>query len=141
MVGRVTSTKMNKQSLPANAGKTVTVLVERVAMHPLYKKTYLQTKKYLVDAPMELKDGDVVEFITVRPISKNKHWKVAKVIGRNLAEITKEQLKAKAEEVIAEVMPEEKEGDRVEGIGSSEEEKVEKKEKIKSKKEKLAPKP
>lgn len=132
MIGRVTSTKMKK---------TVTVLVERVAMHPLYKKTYLQSKKYLVDASVELKDGDVVEIIKVKPISKTKHWRVVKVIGRDLAEITKEQLKAKAEEVITEVMPEEKEGDRVQGIGSSEEEKVEKKEKIKSKKEKLAPKP
>ncbi len=98
MIGRVTSTKMNT---------TVTVLVERVAMHPLYKKTYLQSKKYLVDAPMELKEGDMVEIIKVRPISKNKHWRVAKVIGRNLAEITKEHLKAEAEEVISEVMPEE----------------------------------
>ncbi|MBI2314854.1 30S ribosomal protein S17 [Candidatus Daviesbacteria bacterium] len=100
MIGRVTSTRMNT---------TVTVLVERVAMHPLYKKTYLQSKKYLVDAPMELKEGDMVEIIKVRPISKNKHWRVAEVIGRNLAEITEEHLKAEAEKVISEVMPEEKE--------------------------------
>lgn len=132
MIGRVVSTKMKN---------TAVVLVERMAKHPLYKKTYIQSKRYLVDASIDVKDGDVVEIVKVRPISKNKHWKIVKVVGKNLAEITEEKLKAQAEEVIAEVMPEEKEGDRVQGIGASEEEKVEKKEKIKSKKEKLAPKP
>lgn len=109
MIGRVVSTKMNKQSLPSNEGKTATVLVERVAKHSLYKKTYVQSKKYLVDAEVPVKDGDMVEIVKIRPISKNKHWKVVKVVGRNLEEITEEKLKAAAEEVIAEVMPEEKE--------------------------------
>ena len=99
MIGRVVSTKMNK---------TVTVLVQRVAKHPLYKKTYVQSKKYLVDAEMPVKDGDMVEIIKIRPISKNKHWKVSKVVGRDLEAITEEKLKAAAEEIIAEVMPEEK---------------------------------
>lgn len=100
MIGRVVSTKMKN---------TATVLVERVAKHPLYKKTYIQTKRYLVDAEVVVKDGDMVEIIKVRPISKNKHWKINRVVGRNLAEITEEKLKAQAEEVIAQVMPEEKE--------------------------------
>lgn len=129
MIGRVVSTKMKN---------TAAVLVERTAKHPLYRKTYIQSKRYLVDTLVEVKDGDMVEIIKVRPISKNKHWRVVKVVGKNLEEIMEEKLKAQAEEVIARVMPEEKEGDRVQGIGSSEEEK---KEIIKSKKEKLAPKP
>lgn len=100
MIGRVVSAKMKN---------TVTVLVERVAMHPLYKKTFIQSKKYLVDTGSEVKEGDMVEIIKVRPISKNKHWKVTKVVGKNLAEITAKVLKAEAEKIVAEVMPEEKE--------------------------------
>ena len=100
MIGRVVLTKTNK---------TVVVLVERVANHPLYKKTYSQTKKYLVDAEANIKEGDIVEIVKVKPISKNKHWKVAKVVGKNLEEITASTLKAQAEKTIAEVMPEEKE--------------------------------
>jgi len=99
MIGRVVSTKMNK---------TVTVLVERVARHPLYKKTFARSKKYLVDAPEDIKDGDIVEVVKVRPISKNKHWKVVKIVGKNLLEIVEAKQKEAAEEAIAEIMPEEK---------------------------------
>lgn len=99
MIGRVVSTKMKY---------TVSVLVERVAMNPLYKKTYVQSKKYLVDDPIGVKTGDVVDFINCRPISKNKHWKITKVLGRSFAEIAEDELKKEAEEVIAQVMPEEK---------------------------------
>lgn len=135
MIGRVVSTKLTK---------TATILVERVAMQPLYKKTFVRSKKYLVHDPLGVKEGDVVEIIKVRPISKNKHWQITKVVGKSLAEIAEEKLKQAAKETIAEVMPEEKEGDRVKGIGSSEE-KIENKEvekkKERSRKEKLAPKP
>lgn len=100
MIGRVISAKTKN---------TVTVNVERKVMHPLYKKTYVQTKKYLADAGNDIKEGALVEIVKVRPISKNKHFRVAKVIGKDLAEITKEQLKAEAEGIIAEIMPQEKE--------------------------------
>lgn len=131
MIGRVVSTKMNN---------TVTVLVERMAKHPLYKKTFVQTKKYLVDDPIGVKMGDMVEIIKVRPISKNKHWRIIKVVGKNLEAIIEEKLKTEAEKIIAEVMPEEKEGDS-EGIGSSKEIVEDKKEQRKARKEKLVPKP
>lgn len=105
MIGRVVSIKMNK---------TVVVLVERVAMHPLYKKTYLQSKRYLVHVEQDLKEGDVVEMIKVKPISKNKHWAVTKIIGRSLEEINEEELKEQAKDLIEEVMPEEKEEEKEE---------------------------
>ncbi len=54
MTGRVVSTKLKN---------TVTVLVERVAMHPLYKKTFVRSKRYLVDDQIGVKDGDIVEII------------------------------------------------------------------------------
>ncbi len=100
MKGRVVSTKLQK---------TVTVLVERTAMDPLYKKHYLRTKRYLVDDQLGVKEGDVVEIINIKPVSKNKHWKIVRVIGKSLAEITEEKLKKSAEKTIAEIMPEEKE--------------------------------
>lgn len=99
MIGRVISTKLKN---------TATVLVERTAMHPLYKKTFVRSKKYLVHDPLGVKEGDVVEIIKVRPISKNKHWQIIRVIGKSLAEIAEEKLKQAAEETIAEVMPEER---------------------------------
>lgn len=99
MIGRVTSTKLKN---------TVTVLVERTVMNPLYKKTFIQTKRYLVDDSVGVKEGDVVEIINCKPVSKRKHWEIVKVVGKNLQEITEEKLKKAAEEVIAEVMPEEK---------------------------------
>lgn len=99
MIGRVVSTKMNN---------TVAVLVSRVAKHPLYKKTFTRSKKYLVDAAEDIKEGDMVEIVKIRPVSKNKHWKVARVVGKSLAEINEEKLKAEAAKVIAEIMPEEK---------------------------------
>lgn len=98
MVGRVVSTK-NKN--------TATVLVERTSKHSLYKKTYLQSKKYLVDDSLGVKIGDIVDFISCRPISKRKSFKITKVLGKNFAEIAEEQLKKGAEESIAQVMPEE----------------------------------
>lgn len=96
MIGRVVSTKMQK---------TVVVVVERFKKHPLYKKAFTRSKKFLVEDPLGVKEGDVVEFVKVAPISKNKHWKIVKVVGKSLQEITEEKLKKTAEEVIAEVMP------------------------------------
>ena len=48
MIGRVVSIKLKD---------TATVLVERTKTHPLYRKTYLQSKKYLVGTDMSVKEG------------------------------------------------------------------------------------
>lgn len=112
MIGRVVSTKMEK---------TATVLVERVAKHSLYKKTFIRTQKYLVDTQIPVKEGDMVEIIKIRPISRNKHWRVLKVIGKNLEAITEEKLKIAAEEAIAEVMPESPEKSVGQSVGELEE--------------------
>ncbi|OGE63000.1 30S ribosomal protein S17 [Candidatus Daviesbacteria bacterium RIFCSPLOWO2_01_FULL_40_27] len=112
MIGRVVSTKTED---------TATVLVERVAKHPLYKKTFIRTKKYLVDTKIPIKEGDMVEIVKVRPISKNKHWRILKVMGKDLEAITKEKLKAEAEEAIAEVMPESPEESTDQNVSESEE--------------------
>lgn len=102
MIGRVVSVKTKN---------TVVVLVEGIKTHPLYKKSFLRSKRYLVDDPVGVKLGDLVEVNKIKPISKLKHWKIEKVVGRNIEEIVEEELKEKAAEVVAEVMPEKEEVD------------------------------
>lgn len=59
------------------ANKTVTVLVERRTMHPLYKKYVKQSKKYAAHDEANLfRSGDVVRIEECAPISKNKAWTV-----------------------------------------------------------------
>ncbi len=113
MTGRVVSIKLKN---------TATVLIERIAMHPLYKKTFTRSKKYLVDDLIGVKLGDIVEIEKVRPISKNKHWRILKVLGRSMAELAEEHMKEKAQQAIAEVMPEEKESEQATGDSEQSEE-------------------
>lgn len=62
---------------------TVSVLVEVLKRHPLYKKVFKSSKKYLCHtATNEFKTGDKVEIISCRPISKRKSWRVFKLIER-----------------------------------------------------------
>jgi small subunit ribosomal protein S17 len=57
--------------------KTVTVLVERRVMHPIYKKYIRTSKKYAAhDENNVRKVGDVVEIIECAPISKRKRWTI-----------------------------------------------------------------
>lgn len=66
--GRVVSDKMDK---------TVTVLVERRFMHPKYKKYIKRSAKYAAhDENNVVKEGDMVQIIECKPISKRKSWTV-----------------------------------------------------------------
>lgn len=57
--------------------KTVTVLVERRVMHPIYKKYIRTSKKYAAhDEQNRCKVGETVSIIECRPISKRKRWTV-----------------------------------------------------------------
>ncbi len=59
----------------AKAAKTVTVLVERRVMHPVYKKFVKRSKKYLAhDENRRAKPGDTVEIVECRPLSRRKSW-------------------------------------------------------------------
>ena len=58
--------------------KTITVLVERRVMHPIYKKYIRKSKKYAAhDEGNSKKVGDVVSIIECAPISKRKRWTLA----------------------------------------------------------------
>jgi len=67
LLGQVISKKM---------AKTSTVLVERVKVHPLYKKRVRVKKKYHVDDPLKTKVGEWVKISPCRPVSKLKRFKV-----------------------------------------------------------------
>jgi small subunit ribosomal protein S17 len=55
--------------------KTITVLVERRVMHPIYKKYIRKSKKYAAhDETNSRKVGDVVSIMECAPISKRKCW-------------------------------------------------------------------
>ncbi len=57
--------------------KTVVVRVDRVKIHPKYKKRYTVSKKYKVhDEKNKFKEGDNVVFQECRPLSKDKRWRV-----------------------------------------------------------------
>ncbi|MDJ1305359.1 MAG: 30S ribosomal protein S17 [Candidatus Midichloria sp.] len=62
----------------ASANKTISVLVERDVMHPIYHKPVRCSKKYAAhDEHNKYKVGDIVEIIESAPISKTKKWIVA----------------------------------------------------------------
>jgi small subunit ribosomal protein S17 len=57
--------------------KTITVLVERRVMHPVYKKFIKQSKKYHAhDEGNVCQVGETVRIRECRPISKSKTWEV-----------------------------------------------------------------
>src|SRR5947209_17362999 len=74
LTGRVTSDKMDK---------TITVLVNRRVMHPLYKKFIRKSKKYAAhDEDNVCKVGDTVRIIECAPISKRKTWTLVERNGQ-----------------------------------------------------------
>ena len=82
LTGRVTSDKMDK---------TITVLVDRRVMHPLYKKFIRKSKKYAAhDEANVCKVGDMVRIVECAPISKRKTWTLVERNGRSSAARRKE---------------------------------------------------
>jgi len=61
----------------SKADKTVTVKVERRFKHPIYKKFIKVSKKYAAHDPNnKFQEGDKINIIESRPISKTKTWVV-----------------------------------------------------------------
>ena len=68
LTGKVTSNKSDK---------TITVIVERKIMHPMYKKFVTKSKKFSAhDSENKFKIGDIVNIRECIPISKNKRFEV-----------------------------------------------------------------
>ena len=72
--GKVVSDKMEK---------TITVLITRRTLHPIYQKYVTKSKKVKAhDENGEAKEGDTVKIIECKPISKDKHWNLIEIVER-----------------------------------------------------------
>jgi small subunit ribosomal protein S17 len=68
--------------------KTVVVEVQRFRIDPVYKKYIRIRRRYKAhDENNEYRTGDRVELIEHRPLSKEKRWKVVRLIDRPLREL------------------------------------------------------
>lgn len=68
----------------AKMEKTITVRVDRVVHHPIYKKAIVRSKKYLVhDEHGEARVGDRVRIVETRPLSRRKHFRLLEIVDRS----------------------------------------------------------
>ena len=73
-VGKVVSDKMDK---------TIVVAIEDNVQHPLYKKIIKRTSKFKAhDEKNECGVGDTVEIMETRPLSKDKRWRLVRIINK-----------------------------------------------------------
>jgi|WetSurMetagenome_2_1015567.scaffolds.fasta_scaffold490459_1 small subunit ribosomal protein S17 len=73
-VGVVVSNKMQK---------SITVAIEKKVKHPLYKKFFKKTTKFVAhDEKNECGEGDVVKIMETRPLSKLKRWRLVEIIEK-----------------------------------------------------------
>ena len=73
-IGQVVSDKMDK---------TIVVAIEDSVPHPLYKKTMKRTYKLKAhDENNECGIGDTVEVMETRPLSKDKRWRLVRIIEK-----------------------------------------------------------
>ncbi len=72
-IGIVVSNKMQK---------TVVVRVERRVQHPLYRKVVIRTEKFKAHDIIGCDEGDRVEIMEPRPLSKDKRWRVTQIIEK-----------------------------------------------------------
>ena len=73
-IGTVLSDKMDK---------TIVVAIEDSVQHPLYKKTMKRTYKLKAhDENNECGIGDTVEVMETRPLSKDKRWRLVRIIDK-----------------------------------------------------------
>lgn len=73
---------------------TVTVTVHRLAVHPIYKKRYQVSEKFLADTSgLELHVGDEVVITECRPLSKRKHFRATEILKKapQVSELVEEQ--------------------------------------------------
>ena len=74
MIGVVVSDKMDK---------TVVVVVNRLVQHPTYKKFIRRRAKFMAhDEENSARVGDRVEIVQARPLSRQKRWRLARVVER-----------------------------------------------------------
>lgn len=73
-IGRVASNKMQK---------TVVVEIETHKLHPIYRRMIRRTSRVKAhDEVNACQVGDRVRIEETRPLSKEKHWRVAEILER-----------------------------------------------------------
>lgn len=73
-VGTVVSNKMDK---------TIVVAEKRKVKHAIYGKFINKTTKFMAhDDTNNCNIGDIVKIMEIRPMSKNKTWRVVEIIER-----------------------------------------------------------
>ena len=73
-VGKVVSNKMNK---------SITVAIERRLKHPIYKKFFKKTTKFMAhDEKNEASIGDTVKIMETRPLSSRKRWRLVEIVEK-----------------------------------------------------------
>lgn len=74
LIGRVVSNKMDK---------TLVIAVEVSKRHRLYDKVIFETRKfYAHDEANTAKEGDLVQIVESRPLSKTKRWALESVLEK-----------------------------------------------------------
>ena len=73
-VGLVMSNKMDK---------SIVISVERKVKHAIYGKFVKQTTKFMAhDEKNDCNIGDTVKIMEIKPMSKNKCWRLVEIIER-----------------------------------------------------------
>lgn len=87
--------------------KTIIVTIHDHKIHPLYKKKYLVTKRYMVhDEKNEAVTGDKVSIISCRPLSARKRYTLFKIVEHPIIGIDQSVDAVTAEEPVEEVVKE-----------------------------------
>lgn len=67
----------------ADMDKTIVVSIRRLLKHPIFGKTIGKSKKlYVHDEENQAGQGDKVEVMETRPISKTKRWRLVRIIEK-----------------------------------------------------------
>ena|ERR1700686_795100 len=72
-VGIVSSDKMQK---------TVVVRVDRLVLHPKYRRYVRRTSKFMAHDDLGSTTGDRVRIVETRPLSAHKRWRVVEIVQK-----------------------------------------------------------
>ena len=75
--------KLEGQVVSVKTEKTAVVLVTRTKIHPIYRKRFIQSKRYLVHDPdNQAEVGQTATIVETRPLSARKRWKIDKITSK-----------------------------------------------------------
>lgn len=94
LIGTVSSTAPNK---------TIVITIQTRKTHPIYKKQYTVTSKYMAhDENNDCNVGDQVSIIETRPLSARKRYILQNIIQRTaLSKEDKDAINTSAEDAVA----------------------------------------